>query len=396
MIFGISKDYIYSLSGFIAATLSIVYKQFYSTSQLGELGIMVGVFSILSFSYKIFTETLELRERNNEFIELLGEDYRNAIRLSEEYKSNGYKIFDFDLGNKIEKFIMSDEVNKKILEQDLRIREIGSFVLANRVRKIIPFALNKAFNSNRILYNSNLVRLTDDILLGTNKVRVQKTNYFQGLCTNEMVYHRLKSCLELENGFFDGKSLLVYEGNVLRPLYDSPCSNYLGVSTLAVTKDKRIILLRQSSKAAVNRRMWAPSGSGSVDYKDLKKAKTIQDLVGMAMERELREECGLKNRKIKMKTKVIGFARLLERGGKPDFFGITYVDVNCSEIGKLTWETNEVECLDFENYSDIVEKLKDFINKNKGAVSIQLYITKQILEYFQRQNVDLYKELIES
>lgn len=59
---------------------------------------------------------------------------------------------------------------------------------------------------------------------------------------------------------------------------------------------------------------------------------TFQQLITDTINRELSEENGFYSESIapiadKVKTKVIGLARLLDRGGKPDFFGITYIDV---------------------------------------------------------------------
>ena len=49
------------------------------------------------------------------------------------------------------------------------------------------------------------------------------------------------------------------------------------------------------------------------------------------MERELREETGIRQDEIR-DTKVIGFARWLERGAKPEFFGITQLSATAADI----------------------------------------------------------------
>lgn len=400
MIFGFGREYVYSIFGILVGIVSLFYKS-NSLSKENSIGLIVTIFSGLSISYKFLMETVELKERNNEFLELEGEDYKEKICLSDRYKNSGYNIFDFWVKGNNERFVMSHKVNEMLYKGDsiLKLREAGAFVLAKEIKQIAPFALNKAFMTNRVLYNSSLVRLTDDIFLDEKieSIRIQKTSYFHGLCTNEMVYKKLKSFLKLENGFFEGKKLLVDDNYVLHDLSVSSCSNYLGVSTLAITSDKKIILLKQSARAGVNEGRWAPSGSGSVDYEDFKKLKKskgeknicLRELLANAMERELREECGFKNKDIKMKTKIIGFARLIERGGKPDFFGVTYIDAK--DISSLSWETQDKHFIEFNNYHDLVENLGKFISdeQDKGEISIQVYIIANILKYFYENNIDI-------
>ena len=60
---------------------------------------------------------------------------------------------------------------------------------------------------------------------------------------------------------------------------------------------------------------------------------TFQQLIIDTINRELSEENRFYAKNIisigdKVKAKVIGLARLLNRGAKPDFFEITYIDAN--------------------------------------------------------------------
>lgn len=73
------------------------------------------------------------------------------------------------------------------------------------------------------------------------------------------------------------------------------------------------------------------------EYKYLKymrRRKTgFADFITYAMERELMEESHLKKEHI-IKTCVCGYIRILDRGGKPDFFGITFLNCNEQEADK--------------------------------------------------------------
>lgn len=83
-----------------------------------------------------------------------------------------------------------------------------------------------------------------------------------------------------------------------------------------------------------NKGRYAPSGSGSVGYRDyvqMKDAPFLQNVVVYAAERELREECAI-SREIRLDTVVIWYARLLERGGKPDFIRLTFVAATVDQV----------------------------------------------------------------
>lgn len=372
--------------------------------------ILVIVFSIFSIAYKFYVETQELDERNNEFFEVHVYNYKANVRdkiiLPYVYRANGYSIQEFNN----ERFVMSNEVNNLIYSNkfSLNLDYSGKFILSKEVKSIAPFALNKAFKAKSALYNSQLIRLADEIYLNhDNKIRVQKTDYFQGVCTNEMVYTKLKSVINIYDSFvFKGEDLLLDENGELIQLCESLCSNYLGGSTLAVTNDNFIIINSQSIKSGANSGRLAPSGSGSTDFRDLKKLirkkkkseQTFQELVKITMERELREECGLLFKNVKMKSKVIGFARLLERGGKPDFFGITYINIKHDKIKKSLKEyleigDYEILPIHFNSYREIPDILFDLMKQDKNKISIQIHIIAVILKYFYDNGYDLFSDL---
>jgi 8-oxo-dGTP pyrophosphatase MutT (NUDIX family) len=75
----------------------------------------------------------------------------------------------------------------------------------------------------------------------------------------------------------------------------------------------------------------APSGSGSADWRDdiLSSSAGFTQLVAGEMERELREELGLSH-SVRCQSIVVGYCRMLDRAGKPEYFGLTRV------FGRLT------------------------------------------------------------
>jgi 8-oxo-dGTP pyrophosphatase MutT (NUDIX family) len=62
-----------------------------------------------------------------------------------------------------------------------------------------------------------------------------------------------------------------------------------------------------------------------------RREETLQDIVRRGMERELQEETGIRQDEV-LRTKVIGFARWLERGAKPEFFGVTELSATTDDL----------------------------------------------------------------
>ena len=127
-------------------------------------------------------------------------------------------------------------------------------------------------------------------------------------------------------------SLLGTPGGHLRTLAESALANAIGVSTLAVTADGAFVLVRQSRLNVTSPMLLAPSGSGSLDPRDLgRRTATLQDILRRGMHRELREEMAIRLDEIKGTT-VTGFARWLDRGAKPEFFGLTRLLVTGDDL----------------------------------------------------------------
>jgi 8-oxo-dGTP pyrophosphatase MutT (NUDIX family) len=66
----------------------------------------------------------------------------------------------------------------------------------------------------------------------------------------------------------------------------------VGISTLAMTTDDNVVLLVQSHRNTASPLLVAPAGSGSLEPRDI--TGTLADTVRTGVERELREETGLR------------------------------------------------------------------------------------------------------
>lgn len=303
-------------------------------------------------------------------IEIKEKIYKN-IESNRKYKEENYEWYNFikdknEINNNcisdeilrncdIEKFEMSEKVNDFLTEANFDREKIAmnkmkkKFFISLSALKCLNNKVYKKIENNIYIYNSKLVRQVSDLFIENNKITIalQKTDYFANIATNDLIFDMIK---DLEKGTVNcGNmfSVVDYNSNTINlyDMHDSYCANIIGISTLAITKDGKIIVLEQGN-CDVNSRRLAPSGSGSADYKKLKNNDFIDFLTG-EMNREMLEEMQISKENFDMlngkdnliskycaKTYVIGYCRLLNRGGKPDYFGITELDVDSLVIKK--------------------------------------------------------------
>ncbi|MCK5474518.1 MAG: hypothetical protein KAI53_03875 [Candidatus Aenigmarchaeota archaeon] len=264
--------------------------------------------------------------------------FLKEIKLNKEYKDSGYKIIGF--GNRFS--IYSKYINRN-LSSDKKYRynlDIVSFKAPKESLKCLPSILSyRAKKKRSILYNNKKIRLCADMFkTPTNELNLQFTDYFSGECTNDASCNYYKHPNKIKN-IFSGHDLFIEKNkgdSFLLNLSDSNnhCANRIGAQTLALTTDGYIIILHQSGRAAYSKNKLVPSGSGSADKKDLKGTKgDLKKFIINIMERELIQECGLKKTENPIKkTKIIGFSRTLQRGGKPEFFGFSKLNVDSNVI----------------------------------------------------------------
>lgn len=204
-------------------------------------------------------------------------------------------------------------------------------------------------------------------------IRLQRTDYYSGLATNEAAPYVLYSPSHGE--LFRGSDHFFRDGELL-PLEQSSASNHIGVTTLVLTRDLRLAYQLQG-RNMIDSNKHAASGSGSLDWEDVKRFETLfgrtphfEDLVRFGMEREAIEEIGVVEDRSRMKTWLTGYARLIHRGGKPDFFGLTVVDQDSAELRIRKDEERRVKrikYLELDNLDGkyVVQRLKAFLSERE-------------------------------
>lgn len=179
-------------------------------------------------------------------------------------------------------------------------------------------------SKRQVLFNGKKIRLRSDPQLDGDQrlapVGIQPTHYFDTLITNDALGVSIRSRGDNERAF-DGHDFCFPAAKV-PGCQQSGCANQVGTSTLAVTSDNYLVITGQSGTNAFSQRLWAPSGSGSADWRDVGANSDLQTLVAAAARRELTEEAGLCPADVAW-LRIIGYGRLLHRGGLPQFFCVS-------------------------------------------------------------------------
>ena len=169
-----------------------------------------------------------------------------------------------------------------------------------------------------------------------------KGYYYNGYLTNTIY-----------NNFIGGTNYLTFPpfnslNTPIQKLHESCFSDHIGISTLVVTSDNHTIIFQQSYNAGQSRGKVMPSGSGSMDYADYMPDMDFRNIIIKAAEREFIEEANIKKLETKMNitvtlnTEVISFYRDMERGGKPEFCCVTYINQNSIMMNNIEPNRNEL------------------------------------------------------
>ena len=198
-----------------------------------------------------------------------------------------------------------------------------------------PYVL-RACHHGHLVFNGEVVGMRGDPLPpGSGQVtpiRLHTARFFDSQCSNDLCALRITH-RDTGAQFDPRPSLLATPEGHLRTLAESALANAVGVSTLAVTADGALVMVRQSRLNVASPMLLAPSGSGSLEPRDLgrRTTATLQDILRRGMHRELCEETAIRPDEISSTT-VAGFARWLDRGAKPEFFGLTRLSVTADDL----------------------------------------------------------------
>lgn len=310
----------------------------------------------------------------------------SGLRLSDTYA--GYRTLAF----RDHTAIYSPAVNGLLRDHPIKYKfDAHYFRMKPAARLVAPVALKKAFATSAYIFNSPKVRLrydpTEQAIMSGKVAELQETDYFTELCTNAMVDWQVLS--KADNSLrFDGLDLMANNGTIL-DLEDAECGccNLIGVSTIAFTRDGYLIIPIQGDHTQKNSGYLAPSGSGSADLADLDGTSgSLPEFIRRATERELREECGISDSKCTIRTELIGFCRVLDRGGLPEFFSVSFIDADHADLHVPEPEFPYIAHIDRrrisrESVSMVLDEVRRYRTGSQvHSFSLQLYLNLMFLE----------------
>jgi 8-oxo-dGTP pyrophosphatase MutT (NUDIX family) len=218
-----------------------------------------------------------------------------------------------------------------------RLERLARFRLDAQGRAVALPALRHHRVGAAVLFNDAKVRLastlTPERLDAGAAVAIQRTDYFSTLVTNDLTGRKVVRAQQNRDVAYDGRSFFV-SGRTVLPHETSRCSDHIGFSVHAITLDGMLISTLQAPRSGHNPGRFAPAGSGSMDWDEVGDPaadRKFIDLVAAAMRREVHEECGCALEDVTLPL-ITGYARLLHRGGKPEFLGLCVVRVASREL----------------------------------------------------------------
>lgn len=225
----------------------------------------------------------------------------------------------------------------------------------------------------------------------TQTIQLQKVGYYDAMVSNQCVAMELRerpwgtdqdgtSAAELRDLFPLVQE--VADGDAVRRLaaygQGAEFANSVGVSTLVVSRDGYPVFFHQKGHNIEGADKLTVLGSGSADFADIEDAKAalfleggayLLDVAKFGMVREAMEEGSVihkglnrteRNERIKagvLNTRILGFFRWVSRAGKPEFIGVTRLDLPLKDI-----KPDNVEVARLEQDQPIqLHRMSDFL-----------------------------------
>lgn len=327
--------------------------------------LLLSIFVVLLQSVKTIIKKinkgLEFKKDCNLTTAIEGESKQNIINkivnpktFSKKYKD--YQVMNFANSKKDEAFIYSEKQNKTLEQNTAKLKinlEKDKIDLTNDSRKALAYIVSDKLENDKSIFNGKLLGINSDLNFDTlNCVNIKAVRYHSYVSTDEMIFKNICTPNEPTKVISGQKLTLNPLTNGLRDIENSYLTNLIGINIMVeldVNGEIYYIVNLQSIYNDVNGSTFVPSASGSIDINDYLKNKndenfTFKELLKYAMYRELSEESYIfinkdntNNLNLNVTNfKVLGFARLASKAGKPDFFGKVQIKLNSvEEITKI-------------------------------------------------------------
>ncbi len=208
-------------------------------------------------------------------------------------------------------------------------------------------------------------------------------SYYASYLTNEFCGKLLASAGPNPSLIRRGSQWFPLDQLELRSLENSKMGNHIGIATIGFTTDQMLAFWRQNARAMVAEGLIVCTGGGSLDEDDLDHDLSLHRTIQNGMERELREESSERGAEFKVdpviETRVTGFYRWLNRGGKPEFVGVTKLSVASHELRPNDAEVDAPEWIQLRyparNLRELKQSLQLLLEARNTSVSAWMAIT---------------------
>lgn len=165
-----------------------------------------------------------------------------------------------------------------------------------------------------------------------DRVQVQRTTYFRSILTNDLASFDVHTGDAVSfRGIEPCRDSSDLEGLRLADMGKSRASNHLGVSVLALTSDWVLVVLMQGRRSNRGSRQLVSTGSGSMDWREVQEGKGFMELAFASAIREMREEFTRSIGPVR-RAHLLGMARALSRGGKPEVCFLAHLEDTWSQL----------------------------------------------------------------
>lgn len=327
------------------------------------------------------------------------------IKDATENLTSKYKNFESMHFNGDEAFIYSDKENEIFdeISEKLKVNFTkNKYHMSDDTRKALFCIISDKINNNKSIFNGKLLGINSDLNFSElNEVKLKQIRYFEYVSADECIFKNVYLPQDNHQIIEGHKMTMNHINKSLFNIENSHLTNLIGINLiveLEFNSKSYYIINRQNLANDVNQLKFVPSASGSLDKKDYKKLKKLKldkfkDVLKIGMLRELMEESYINiydyknyNNNLNLtfeSFKLLGFARLVSKAGKPDFFGrITFKISDEKQIEKILNNYNEYQNNKIKKVETIAMKIvsKKELFENEENYSPQLQYIIHLLK----------------
>lgn len=392
---------------FLVSTYSLInqWSTIFNEKDKNWSFIIIILGSILKFIYDLYKMIDEIKQN----IELrYGEVLPGRFDINEaEIESHDINRFNYEVikcsinGSQEQKVVNSRVIDNYLIHNNLNLKESPEMekqvfqIIKKNSEELLPF-LKWQYRLSRfygkMFFNEKKLCLSKDLNIKDGIANCHKGTYYDTYLTNIINGRQIRS--NQDNSIIaSAENLLpikIHRNKIyIKDITSSVVNNEIGISTLAITSDKYLVIWTQNRAAQSSNGLLVPTGSGSCDWAD-KTSNSFSEIIKNAMQRELWEESGAKTFGADYKnigeTLILGYFRWLAKAGKPEFVGLTKVKYDLTffcEDRKEVFDRHEYYIDNIDDIKNIIEKIRE--NDN---ISVPLFMNLACLERYYNENRD--------